>query len=136
MLELATTLCVLPWDIFIFQSVYFLFCFYQNLIPFCYPFIYKTIAFSKIKLLFVTPSFENNCFFHKFNCLNTPESGLSVPLFEYLWEPCPWPSCHGSEPEMQYFPVLIAPNISGCCRRKHRQRQVNMSRIFPQTENG
>ena len=45
-LELATTLSVLPWDIFIFRSVY-LFIF-QNLIPFRYPFIYKTIAFSKI----------------------------------------------------------------------------------------
>ena len=47
-LELATTLSVLPWDVFIFQSVYFFFCFFQNLIAFPYPFIYKTIAFSKI----------------------------------------------------------------------------------------
>ena len=46
--ELATTLSALPWDIFIFQSVYFFFCFFQNLIAFHYPFIYKTIAFSKI----------------------------------------------------------------------------------------
>ena len=67
-LELATTLSVLPWDIF--DQLIF-----QNLIAFRYPFIYKTIAFPKIKLLFVTPSFENNCFFHKFDCFNTPKSG-------------------------------------------------------------
>ena len=61
-LELATTLSVLPWDIFIFWSVYFSFCFFQNLIIFRYPFIYITLLFPK------------------FNCLNTPKSGLSVHL--------------------------------------------------------
>ena len=80
-LELATPQVCYNIGCIHISELFFCFVFaFPKLNFFLLPLHWKIIAFSKIKLLFVTPSFENNCFFHKFNCLNTPKSGLSVPL--------------------------------------------------------
>ena len=60
---MCTLLCypvnVIMGHIHISIRISFFLLLFQNLLPHC---------------------FENNCFFHKLNCLNTPKSGLSVPL--------------------------------------------------------
>ena len=55
--------------------VYIRFCLlFPKLNCFSLPLYLENNCFSKIKLLFVTPLFENNRFFHKFNYLNNQKA--------------------------------------------------------------
>ena len=47
----------------IYISEVFCLLLFPKLYCFCYSFIYKTIAFFKIKLIFVIPSFQNSFYF-------------------------------------------------------------------------
>ena len=44
--------------------------------------LFFSLAFPQFNCFFLPHYSENNCFFHK-NCINTPKSGISVPLLEF-----------------------------------------------------
>ena len=74
-LELSS---VLPWDVFIYLRVYSSF--------FCFLFFFGGGggAFSKFKLLFVTPSFRKQLLFPKLNCFLLPLHLKIIAFFTNL----------------------------------------------------